>query len=206
MSRRNRISTSLDATLRLAGVDEAGRGPLAGPLVVAAVILDRARPIRGLDDSKRLTEKDREKLYPRIVERATAYSIVFVEREEIDRINIYQATLQGMARAVAALAPAAEHVLIDGNRLPPGLPCPAQAVVGGDAAETCIGAASILAKVSRDRHMVELDARHPGYGFARHKGYGVPAHLEALARLGPCDAHRRSFAPVRERMEMQLFP
>lgn len=205
MSRRNRISATLDPALRLAGVDEAGRGPLAGPLVVAAVILDRSRPIRGLGDSKRLSADVREKLYPRIVERATAFSIVFVEREEIDRINIFQATLQGMARAVAALAPAAEHVLIDGNSLPAGLACPAQAVVGGDDSEACISAASILAKVARDRHMVELDALHPGYGFARHKGYSVPEHLDALSRLGPCHAHRRSFAPVRECMTPPLF-
>ena len=182
--------------LRTAGVDEAGRGPLAGPVVVAAVILHPRRPIDGLDDSKKLTEKRREALYPQIVEQALAWRIEFVGVEEIDRINIYQATLTGMRRAVAALAPAAERVLVDGNRLPPGLPCPARAIVGGDALEPAIMAASILAKVARDRAMVALHAQFPDYGFDRHKGYCAPAHLAALATHGPCLHHRRSFAPV----------
>lgn len=183
--------------LLTAGVDEAGRGPLAGPVCVAAVILDPARPIAGLDDSKRLAASRREALYPRIVECALAFRIVLVDRVEIDRINILQATLQGMRQAVTGLAPTAELALVDGNRLPDGLPCPGRAVIGGDHLHAAISAASILAKVHRDRYMIELDARYPGYGFARHKGYGVAAHIEALGRLGPCPEHRRSFAPVR---------
>ncbi|HEX7814385.1 ribonuclease HII [Dyella sp.] len=198
---RKRAGADIDPTLLIAGVDEAGRGPLAGPVVVAAVILDKARPIRGLNDSKQLKESTRETLYERIIERALAFHIVFVEREEIDRINIFQATMQGMTRALLGLSTAAGYALIDGNRLPKQLPCPARAIVGGDASEPAISAASILAKVSRDRHMVAMDALHPGYGFARHKGYGVPEHLSALTRLGPCSQHRRSFAPVRALLE-----
>lgn len=187
--------------LLIAGVDEAGRGPLAGPVSVAAVILNPEHPIAGLDDSKRLTERKREQLFAQITEHALAFHIVFVEREEIDRINILQATMQGMLRAVLGLATQPDQVLIDGNRLPDGLPCPGHAIVGGDGTEPAISAASILAKVSRDRFMLDLDTRHPGYGFAKHKGYGVVAHLEALARLGPCPEHRRSFAPVRRCLE-----
>ncbi|MEO8161292.1 MAG: ribonuclease HII, partial [Arenimonas sp.] len=137
--------------------------------------------------------------------RALCWQVVFVEREEIDELNILWATMAGMQRAVSTMAIAATHVLVDGDRVPPGLPCPARAVVGGDALEPAIMAASILAKVSRDRHMQLLHARHPGYGFDRHKGYATPGHLEALARLGPCTEHRRSFAPVRERLQPQLF-
>lgn len=180
-----------------AGVDEAGRGPLAGPLAVAAVILDPDRPIAGLNDSKKLSEAKREALYPQIVERALAYCIVLIEPEEIDRLNIFQATMAGMSRAVAGLTPAAQEALIDGNKLPKDLSCRGRAIVGGDALEPAISAASILAKVSRDRLMVALDAVHPGYGFAIHKGYPTPAHLAALQQLGPCVQHRRSFAPVR---------
>ena len=191
---------------RTAGVDEAGRGPLAGPVVVAAVILDEQRPIDGLDDSKKLTEAKREALYPLIVERALAYSVVVIEREEIDHINIFQATMVGMTRAVLGLTPAATEALIDGNHLPKGLPCPARAIVGGDALEPAISAASILAKVSRDRLMVAMDAQFPGYGFATHKGYSTPSHLAALQRLGPCAEHRRSFAPVKLLLDQgQLF-
>ena len=182
--------------LRIAGVDEAGRGPLAGPVVVAAVILHPNHPIDGLDDSKKLTEKRREALYPQIVERALAWRVEFVDVEEIDRINIYQATMVGMARAVQALAPAAERVLVDGNRLPRGLPCPARAIVGGDATEQAIMAASILAKVARDRAMVALHGEWPDYGFDQHKGYSAPLHLAALLAHGPCVHHRRTFAPV----------
>jgi ribonuclease HII len=181
----------------IAGVDEAGRGPLAGPVAVAAVILDPARPIDGLNDSKKLTEQKREALYPLIIERALAYSIVMVMTDEIDRINIYQATMTGMCRALAGLTPAAHEAWIDGNALPRDLPCPGRAIIGGDALEPAISAASILAKVTRDRWMVALDREHPGYGFAEHKGYGTPAHLAALQRLGPCPHHRRSFAPVK---------
>src|SRR5699024_2525792 len=149
-----------------AGIDEAGRGPLAGPVCVAAVILDPARPIAGLDDSKRLSARRREALYESIRESALACHIVLVDHAEIDRINILQATMLGMGRALAALAPAAELALVDGNRLPAGLTCPAHAIVGGDALVPAISAASILAKVYRDRYMVELDARYPGYGFS----------------------------------------
>nr|WP_255682105.1 ribonuclease HII [Luteimonas sp. BDR2-5] len=183
--------------MRIAGVDEAGRGPLAGPVVVAAVILHPRRPLDGLDDSKKLTEKRREALYPQITANALAWRIEFVDVDEIDRINIFHATMTGMARAVQALLPAAERVLVDGNRLPPGLACPARAIVGGDAIEPSIMAASILAKVARDRAMVAMHARFPVYGFDRHKGYAAPTHLAALQAHGPCPAHRRSFAPVR---------
>lgn len=193
----SRHDLPLHSDALVAGVDEAGRGPLAGPVSVAAVILDPSHPIDGLDDSKRLSPRKREALFEQIIARVTAFHIVFVEREEIDRVNILQATMLGMLRAVAGLHPPASRVLIDGNRLPVGLPCPGQAMVGGDGSEPAISAASILAKVSRDHHMVEMDARFPGYGFARHKGYGTAAHLQALAQLGACPEHRRSFAPVR---------
>jgi ribonuclease HII len=190
----------------VAGVDEAGRGPLAGPVAVAAVILDPARPITGLDDSKKLSEARREALYPRIIERALAYSIVLVEADEIDRLNIFQATMTGMSRALVGLMPTADEALIDGNKLPRDLPCPGRAIVGGDALEPAISAASILAKVTRDRLMVAIDAVHPGYGFALHKGYPTPAHLASLQRLGPCPQHRRSFAPVRRLLDqLALF-
>lgn len=188
-----------------AGVDEAGRGPLAGPLVVAAVILHPRRRIDGIDDSKVLSEAQREALYAQITTRALCWSVVVVEVEEIDRINIFHATMAGMERALRALSVAPEHALIDGNRLPKSLPCPARAIVGGDASKPAIGAASILAKVTRDRLMVQLCAQHPAYGFSRHKGYSTPEHLDALRRHGPCVLHRRSYAPVREAMEPSLF-
>jgi ribonuclease HII len=182
----------------IAGVDEAGRGPLAGPVVVAAVILDPAHPIEGLADSKQLSATRREQLFTLIVAHTLAHAIVRVEAAEIDRVNILQATLAGMRRALEALAITPAQALIDGNRLPKALPCPARAIVRGDATEPAISAASILAKVARDRILCEYDARWPGYGFAQHKGYPVPGHLEALRRLGPCPEHRRSFAPVRK--------
>ncbi|TAL83478.1 MAG: ribonuclease HII [Rhodanobacter sp.] len=181
----------------VAGVDEAGRGPLAGPLAVAAVILDPAHPIAGLDDSKKLSAAKREALYPLILEHALACCVILVEVAEIDRLNIFHATMSGMCQAVAGLSTAPDEALIDGNKLPPELPCRGRAIVGGDALQPAISAASILAKVSRDRLMVALDATHPGYGFAVHKGYPTPAHLASLQRLGPCSQHRRSFAPVR---------
>ena len=183
-------------TLLIAGVDEAGRGPLAGPVCVAAVILDPARPVDGLGDSKQLSERRREALYPLIVERALAWRIEFVEAGEIDALNILQATLLGMRRAVAALSPAAEHALIDGNRVPDGMPCAATAIIDGDASEPSIMAASILAKVARDARMRELHVHYPQYGFDRHKGYPSAMHREALQLHGPCPQHRRSFAPV----------
>ncbi len=183
---------------RIAGVDEAGRGPLAGPVTVAAVILDPERPIAGLGDSKKLSEAKREALYPLIVERALAWHIEFVEVAEIDQLNILQATLQGMRRAVCALQPAADLARIDGNKVPRQMPCAAEALVGGDAREPAIMAASILAKVARDRWMLALHESFPQYGFAVHKGYPTPAHLAALRQHGACPQHRRSFAPVRE--------
>mgnify|MGYP001270348630 CR=1 FL=1 len=185
-------------SLLVAGVDEAGRGPLAGPVVVAAVILDPSRPIEGLNDSKKLTEKRREALYPLIVERAIAHRIEFVGCDEIDALNILQATLTGMQRALCALSPTAQFARIDGNRLPRELPCPAEAVVGGDAIDPAIMAASILAKVARDRAMHALHVEYPQYGFDRHKGYPSPVHLAALREHGPCPQHRRSYAPVQQ--------
>ena len=184
-------------SLLVAGIDEAGRGPLAGPVSVAAVILDPLRPIAGLDDSKRLTERKREALYPLIIERALAWRIEFVEADEIDTLNILQATMTGMRRALAGLSPCAGHALIDGNRIPDGLVCPATAIVGGDGLEPAIMAASILAKVARDACMRDLHAAYPQYGFDKHKGYPSAMHLQALALHGPCPQHRRSFAPVR---------
>ena len=191
--------------LRVAGVDEAGRGPLAGPVAVAAVILHPARPIDGLDDSKVLTEARREALAPLIRERALAWRVELIDVADIDRLNIYHATMLGMTRAVCGLAPVAERVLVDGNRLPPGLPCRARAIVGGDAIEPAIMAASILAKTARASPRRALEVVHPGYGFARHKGYSTPEHFAALRRLGPCAQHRRSFAPVRACLAPGLF-
>lgn len=194
------------APLRVAGVDEAGRGPLAGPVAVAAVILDPARPIAGLDDSKKLTSARREALYPLIMERALAWHIDMVAVEEIDRLNILHATLEGMRRCVLALGPQVELARIDGNALPRGLPCMAEAIVGGDALEPAIMAASILAKVARDRLMTGLHAQHPHYGFDVHKGYPTAAHLAALSLHGPCPHHRHSFAPVRQALERSGQP
>lgn len=191
---------------RVAGVDEAGRGPLAGPVVCAAVILDPDRAIEGLGDSKALSEAAREMLFPLIQRHVLAWHVEFVWPTEIDRINILQATLAGMARALHALSPRPAHALIDGNRMPRALPCTAQTLVGGDAIEPAIMAASILAKVSRDRHMVALHAQYPSYGFDRHKGYPTPEHLQALRLHGPCSEHRRSFAPVRAALQpSELF-
>jgi len=179
------------------GVDEAGRGPWAGPVTAAAVILDPARPIAELTDSKRLTEAARDRLAPEIRDSALAWAIAEASPEEIDRLNIREATFLAMTRAIAALALSPAHILIDGNALPKDLAAPATAIIKGDLAEPCISAASILAKTHRDARMKSLCLRHPGYGFSRHKGYGTAAHAEALARLGPCALHRRSFAPVR---------
>jgi ribonuclease HII len=185
---------------RLAGVDEVGRGPLAGPVVAAAVILDPRRPLEGLKDSKQLSERRREELDAQIRERALAWALGRAEVHEIDRINILQASLLAMQRAVAALTVAPELVLVDGNRCP-RLDYPSQAVVKGDALVPAISAASIIAKVARDREMVELDRRYPGYGLARHKGYPSKAHLSALQELGVTPVHRRSYAPVRRLLE-----
>ena len=182
------------------GVDEVGRGPLAGPVVAAAVILDPARPIAGLADSKKLSPRRREGLAAQIREQALAWALGRAEPAEIDAINILQASLRAMERAVAALAVPPSMALVDGNRLP-RLPCQARAIVGGDATVAPISAASILAKVTRDAEMCELDARYPGYGFAAHKGYPTRDHLQALARLGVTDIHRRSFGPVKKILE-----
>ena len=198
MSLHGDLFAAAPADLRVAGVDEAGRGPLAGPVAVAAVILDPARPIDGLNDSKKLTEKRREALYPLILERALAWHVELVPPEEIDRDNILQATLSGMRRALLALQPAPTLARIDGNRLPLGLPCSGEAVVGGDGIDAAIMAASILAKVSRDRLMLALHEDFPQYGFDRHKGYPSPMHIAALREHGPCSQHRRSFGPVRD--------
>jgi ribonuclease HII len=183
----------------IAGVDEAGRGPLAGPVVAAAVILDPSRPIPGLRDSKALAPARRAALALAIRERAIAWAVGVAEVEEIDAINILQATLAAMARAVASLRVRPDEALVDGNTLP-RLACPARAIVRGDRDVAAISAASILAKTTRDTMLEALDGLYPGYGFAQHKGYPTPAHLDALARLGPCPAHRRSFAPVAQRL------
>ena len=188
---------------RIAGVDEVGRGPLAGPVVAAAVILDPTRPIAGLADSKTLTERRRQALDVVIRSHALCWALGRAEVEEIDRLNILQASLLAMQRAVASLPREPGHALIDGNRCPAGLPCSAEAIVGGDGLEPAIAAASILAKVARDREMVALDRLYPGYGLARHKGYPTKAHLQALAEGGVTEIHRRSFGPVRRILEAQ---
>jgi len=186
---------------RVAGVDEAGRGPLAGPVVAAAVILDRRRRIRGLADSKVLTPEERARLAPIIRSRALAFGIGWADRDEIDCLNIFQATMLAMRRALLALPVAPTHVRIDGNRCPclSDLPfdCTFEAIVGGDARVSAISAASILAKTCRDAMMQALDTCYPGYELAIHKGYGTPAHLIALRGRAPSPLHRRSFSPVR---------
>jgi len=180
----------------VAGVDEVGRGPLCGPVVTAAVILDPARPIIGLNDSKKLSEVRREELFEEICEKALAWCIARAEVDEIDRLNILHATMLAMKRAVEGLSITPRLALIDGNRCPQ-LSVPSAPVIQGDGQVPAIAAASILAKVSRDREMRALDLCYPGYGLAGHKGYPTAAHLEALQRLGPTIIHRRSFAPVR---------
>jgi ribonuclease HII len=184
------------ASGRICGIDEAGRGPLAGPVVAAAVILDPGRRINGLRDSKVLNPERREELALRIRERAIAFAVAEASVEEIDALNILQATLLAMRRAVDALQVAAEYALVDGNQMP-RLAIPGRAIIAGDALEPAISAASILAKTARDAMMRAFDRQHPGYGFAQHMGYGTPEHLDCLQRLGPCSLHRRSFAPVR---------
>lgn len=195
--RAEQASLSWDAPGLIAGVDEAGRGPLAGPVVAAAVILDDRRPIVGLADSKRLSAARREKLYDEILAHALCCSVAEASVEEIDRLNILQATMLAMRRAVQGLRLKPAKALVDGNRLP-RLEVLAEAVVRGDATVPAISAASILAKVHRDRWCQALDARFPQYGFAAHKGYGTAEHLQALREHGPCPEHRRSFAPVAE--------
>lgn len=185
---------------RVAGVDEAGRGPLAGPVVAAAVILDPGAPVPGLADSKTLSASRREHLAEQICARATAWSLAFCERDEIDALNILGATMLAMSRAVIGLHCQPHRVLIDGNRCP-GLTVPAEAVVGGDRRFECIAAASILAKVARDARMHEMHGLYPEYGFDRHKGYPTAEHMRLLRYHGPCVQHRRSFAPVKRAAE-----
>ncbi|WP_295541467.1 ribonuclease HII [uncultured Thiohalocapsa sp.] len=185
------------ASALVAGVDEAGRGPLAGPVCAAAVILHPARIPAELDDSKRLTPRRRAGLATTIEATAEAWAVAWASHLEIDRLNVLQASMLAMRRALLALRLTPTLALVDGNRCPEDLPCRARAVVGGDALEPAISAASILAKVARDREMQRLDAQYPHYGFARHKGYPTAEHLAALRRHGPCVIHRRSFAPVR---------
>lgn len=180
----------------LIGVDEAGRGALAGPVVVAAVALDYAAPIEGINDSKKLSPIIRERLFQAITASALAFSITEVDAAWIDEHNILQATLKGMREAVEAIAGKSDLCLIDGNQLPPGLPCPAKCLPRGDSLSACVAAASILAKVHRDRLMAGFEPEYPLYGFARHKGYGTDAHLQALAVYGPCPIHRKTFAPI----------
>ena len=179
-----------------AGVDEAGRGPLAGPVVVAAVILPQKYDLVSLDDSKRLSEKRREQLLPQIESQAIAFAVEFVDVDEIDRVNILQATMNGMQRAVEKLNPKPQRAMIDGNRAP-RLSCDVTTVIGGDRLIASISAASVLAKVYRDRLMISMHHLYPDYGFDRHKGYPTAHHLDRLKELGPCPIHRKSFAPVR---------
>ena len=180
----------------VAGVDEAGRGPLAGPVVAAAVILDPGARIQGLADSKKLTEGKRRDLEQQIKEKALAWSIASVSHEEIDQLNILNASMLAMKKAIESLEVSPEHVQVDGNRCP-DVACSVEAIVKGDSLVEAIGAASILAKVRRDQVMMQMDELYPGYGFAKHKGYPTRQHVEALQNLGVCDIHRRSYAPVR---------
>jgi len=179
----------------IAGVDEVGRGPLAGAVVTAAVILDPNNPIEGLADSKKLTEKQRERLDPLIKQHALAWALGRSEPEEIDQINILQATLEAMKRAVEGLSIMPTHALVDGNQAP-NLNCPVTTVIKGDQSKPAIAAASIIAKVARDREMADMELKYPGYGFAKHKGYPTKQHQQALIELGVTDIHRRSFKPV----------
>ena len=187
----------MDRAKLICGIDEAGRGPWAGPVTAGAVILDPDRPILGLTDSKKLSEKKRLELEPLIKSRALAWGLGWASPEEIDELNIRQANHLAMRRAVQAMGHTPSAIIIDGNDVPADLPCPARAIIKGDLTEPVISAASILAKTARDKVMTELDAAHPGYGFAAHKGYGTKAHAEALTRLGPCPVHRMSFKPVK---------
>lgn len=195
--KNNQISIEFEvgSDVLVAGVDEVGRGPLAGDVVTAAVILDPQRPVAGLADSKQLSEARREQLYAAITERALAWAVARASVAEIDSLNILQASLLAMRRAVEALSVQPGFVYVDGNRCPQW-PYRSEAVVKGDSRVACIAAASILAKVTRDRELVALDALYPGYGLARHKGYPSPEHLQALQQLGPSPIHRRSFKPV----------
>lgn len=184
----------------ICGVDEVGRGPLAGPVIAAAVILDPDNPIEGLRDSKKVSEKKRELLNAEIREKALSWCIARADVAEIDELNILHASMLAMKRAVEGLGITAHHALVDGNRIP-DLPCSAQAIVGGDNLVDCISAASIIAKVERDNEMIDMDHRYPGYGLAKHKGYPTKVHVEALKLLGVTEIHRRSFGPVKRILE-----
>lgn len=198
-------SLASSAEVLVCGVDEAGRGPLAGPVYAAAVILDPARRINGLADSKVLTAERREVLAERIKERATAWAIASASVEEIDRVNIFHASMLAMRRAVEGLSVRPKSAIIDGNACPPGLTCPARAIVDGDATERPISAASILAKTARDAEMTAMHDRYPHYRFDQHKGYATAEHLQALGRVGPCEIHRRSFYAVGVFFQGNLF-
>jgi ribonuclease HII len=205
----SRIVTSKNYRVRVAGIDEAGRGPLAGPVVAAAVILDPNKPIRGLADSKQLTPEEREILAPKIRERAVAWAIGWADRDEIDCINIFQATMLAMRRALLGLAVCPTHIQVDGNALPRvsdlNLGCTTEAIIGGDASHAPISAASILAKTTRDALMVRLDTHYPGFAFSEHKGYSTPTHLAALEQNLPCRLHRRSFQRVADLLDTIEF-
>lgn len=201
MAKKQVLPPILDWTNRgqfVAGVDEVGRGPLAGPVVAAAVILDPGKPIEGLMDSKKISEKRREVLAEEIKEKAISWAISRVDVDEIDRINILQASLRAMTIAVAELDLQPDFVMIDGNRIPADLSINAEAVIKGDDRVACISAASIIAKVARDNEMIEMDGIYPGYGLAKHKGYPTKVHIEALQELGVTDIHRRTFGPVKK--------
>lgn len=197
MEKEDAIFLKIKETLYTACVDECGAGPLCGDLVVAAVILDPNKPILGLDDSKKLTEKKRELLYPEIIEKAIDYCIVHITPKEIDEINILQARMLGMKKAIEGLKKV-DYAVIDGNRIPKGLMVDADFVIKGDSKVAGISAASILAKVTRDRQITEQSIIYPGYGFEKHKGYGTKQHLEALDKLGPCEIHRFTYEPVKK--------
>jgi len=195
------MTNSIDTEILTAGVDEAGRGPLAGPVMAAAVILDPRHPIAGLADSKQVSARRRDALEEEIMEKALAWAVARAEVEEIDTLNILHASMLAMQRAVTALSPAPVLALIDGNRCPSSLPCRAEAVIKGDQTVPAISAASILAKVARDRELLKLEELYPGYGFARHKGYPTKDHVACLDQLGVTPAHRRSFGPVRRALK-----
>ena len=190
--------------MMIAGVDEAGRGPLVGSVVAAAVILDPNNPIQGLNDSKKLSEKKREKLFVEIQEKALAWSIAEATHTEIDELNILQATFLAMNRAVNNLRIQPSKVIVDGNQIPKGMSISCEAIVGGDASHAEISAASILAKVARDRQMKALDEKYPVFGFAKHKGYPTKAHFEAITSHGVIDEHRRSYAPVKKALALDV--
>lgn len=182
------------------GVDEVGRGPLAGPVIAAAVVLDPDRPIAGLRDSKKISEKKRNTLNIEIREKALSWCIARADVGEIDELNILHASMLAMKRAVEGLDISVHHALVDGNRIP-DLSCTAEAIVGGDNLVDCISAASIIAKVERDNEMIDMDSRYPGYGLAKHKGYPTKVHMEALKTLGVTEIHRRTFGPVKRILE-----